>query len=205
MSFKPTTYQATNLKNQLLIAMPSLNGSNFHQAVAYICEHTPKGAMGIVINKPSPMALGDILKQLNIEYDNDKIGNFPVLSGGPVAQEQGFLIHQKVADTTATDESDTGKAKETVVDPKNNIVISASRDLLREFAQGKGPHNLLITLGYAGWGSGQLEFELKDNRWLLAPANLDILFTVPYPERWKVAAKSIGVHFDRLSSLPGHG
>ena len=196
MNSKATTYSAMNLKNQLLIAMPSLNGSSFHQAVAYICEHNDKGAMGIVINKPSPMALGEILKQLNIEYNNEQIGNFPVLSGGPVAQEQGFLIHQGKLNKE--------NSKETLVDKERNITISASKDILREFAQGEGPENLLVSLGYAGWGSGQLEYELKDNRWLLAPVNLDILFNVPYTERWKMAAASIGVNFDCMSIEAGH-
>ena len=196
MKSQSIIYRANSLKNHLLIAMPTLNGSRFEQAVTYLCEHNEKGAMGIVINKPLlQMSLGDILKQLSIEFADEQIGNFPVLSGGPVAQEQGFLIHQSSKDIPG----------ETVVDPEHDIVISASKDVLKSFVEGKGPPRILVSLGYAGWSIGQLENELKDNRWLLAPATPEILFETPYANRWRAAAALVGVDFRRLSYDTGHG
>lgn len=179
----------TSLEHQLLIAMPSLNDPNFAQAVIYLCEYDKEnGAMGIVINKPMNISLGEILRHLNITTNSEKVDNYPILKGGPIAQEQGFIIRRS-------------RTSETL---NNELIISASKQDLAEFANGEGLDDSLVSLGYAGWGPGQLEQELIDNAWLIAPLDIKIVFDVPYELRWRRAAASIGVDLDRLSGDSGH-
>ena len=133
----------SSLKNRLLIAMPSLQDSTFYRSVTYIYEHSDAGALGIIINKPIKITLGDVLKQLGITIEEPKIEKYPVLLGGPVAQEQGFIIHP----TNAFSADPLVKNKE--------ITISTSKLVLEAIASGKGPSELLVSLGYVGWSSGQ--------------------------------------------------
>jgi putative transcriptional regulator len=180
----------TSLEQQLLIAMPALNDPNFSQAVIYVCEYNKEnGAMGIVINKPMNISLGEVLRHLNISTTDEKVDNYPILRGGPIAQEQGFIIR---------------RSRSSAETPNGEITLSASKQDLAEFANGEGLDDSLVSLGYAGWGAGQLEQELIDNAWLVAPLDMKILFDVPYELRWRRAAASIGVDLDRLSGDSGH-
>jgi len=183
-----------SLKNHLLIAMPAMQDPNFHRGVVYICEHHENGAMGILINKPlSNISLGDVLRHMDINFDNPLIEDYPVMMGGPIAQEQGFIIHHNAE-----------LAQATSVDPKGEILISASKQDLNVLANSKSLDDIIVSLGYSGWEAGQLEEEMVDNAWLIAPTNSEILFNTAFDKRWDAAAALIGVDFQNLSGDVGH-
>jgi len=177
-----------NLTNHLLIAMPTLKDTIFTKSVVYLYEHSPEGAMGIVINKSLQITLGNLLQHLDITVKDELIAATPVLTGGPVGPEQGFVIHSPLKKN----------------DDQRDIIITASKEILREIGQGKGPSSFIITLGYSGWEGGQLEKEIHRNDWLIAPFNEDILFSTPIVKRWQAAAKTIGVDINNLSDQIGH-
>ena len=183
---------AGSLTNHLLIAMPQLNDPNFAQTVALICEHTDKGALGIVLNKPLPMKLSDVLSQMKLEPTDEQIGEMPVLRGGPVHTDGGFVLHRPGGQWDHTHKvSDT-------------IQVTTSRDVLAAMARGEGPSDAFIALGYAGWESGQLERELKENAWASMPVDARVVFDLPFEERWAGAWRLMGVDVDRLSPDAGH-
>lgn len=182
----------TNLTNQFLIAMPSLADPNFYHTVTYVCAHNDEGAMGIIINRPMEMSLGDILSQMEIEVTSDEAKTIPIFDGGPVQRERGFVIHRSGGDWDA------------MLPVSDDITVTTSRDILAAVAKGEGPGQALIALGYAGWGAGQLEREMADNAWLNGPADQGILFDLPHEQRWEAAAALLGVDFDRLSDQTGH-
>jgi putative transcriptional regulator len=184
--------RSSNLTNQFLIAMPSLADPNFSHTVAYVCAHNEDGAMGIVINRPLDMALGEVLRQMELESEIDEVESMPVYHGGPVQTDRGFILHH----------SDT--EWQSSIRISNNIGIATSRDILQSIAAGKGPKDSLVALGYAGWGAGQLEEEIKDNAWLSGPADLSIIFNTPSEKRWNAAAALLGVDLDKLSHHVGH-
>jgi putative transcriptional regulator len=175
------------LAQHFLVAMPTLNDPTFKKSVVYVYEHNEKGAMGMVINKPMQINLGNILKHLGIDSIKDDVITLPVLMGGPVGQEHGFILYQ------------AAKKKQ------KSIEITASKDMLERIATGKGPNDFLVTLGYAGWTSGQIEQEVARNDWLIVPADPTILFTTPIGQRWQGAAQLIGVDINQISSLTGRG
>lgn len=183
---------AVNLKNQLLLAMPGLQDPNFAHAVIYICEHNEDGAMGLTINQPTDIPMSRVFDELDVEYP-EEIGRKPLLAGGPVQRERGFVLHK----TTATH-------WESTIEISPDISLTASRDIILDIARNKGPRDSYLTLGYAGWGAGQLEQELADNAWLTIPADADILFHIPFSERARAAAAKIGFNIDRLSIQSGH-
>jgi putative transcriptional regulator len=183
---------ASSLTNQLLIAMPSLADPNFSQTVALICEHTERGALGIVLNKPLPMKLSDVLTQMKLEPSNDHIAELPVLRGGPVNTDRGFVLHRPGGKWDHTHRvSDT-------------IQVTTSRDVLAAMARGEGPVDAFIALGYAGWESGQLEREMRENAWLSMPIDSRVVFEVPFEDRWLAAWRLMGIDVDRLSLVAGH-
>lgn len=181
-----------SLKNKLLIKTPDLDDSIFSKSVAYIFEDNDNGSMGIVINKPMEISVASVLEHLEIPFDNPDFNNFPVLRGGPVAREHGFIIHR---------EKILGHGL--ITDPSNNVIISASKEDLITFPKASF-NDMLITLGYAGWHQGQLWEEIKDDAWVVAPLDVKILFDIPYEDRWNAAAASIGLDFSRYISDPGH-
>lgn len=181
-----------SLKDHFLIAMPSLADPNFFQTVTYICEHNSEGAMGIVINRPLDIRLGDILEHMDIDARDAHAERLPIFLGGPVQTDRGFVLHWPVGDWQGT---------LTVTD---RIGLTASRDILAAIAQGMGPERSLIVLGYAGWGPGQLEQEMAANAWLSGPADMDILFELPPEKRWAAAAKLLGIDIHRMSGEVGH-
>ena len=181
-----------NFTHQFLIAMPSLEDPNFHRTVTYICHHDEDGAMGIVINRPLDVRLGDVLSHMHIEPTNVDINAVPVVHGGPVQTERGFVIHQPVGQW------------DSVLEVQDGIGVATSRDILTAIATGEGPAHAIVALGYAGWGAGQLEQEMADNAWLSGPADNSIIFDQPYENRWHCAARLIGVDPDKLVSGAGH-
>ncbi|KJS08767.1 MAG: hypothetical protein VR73_04520 [Gammaproteobacteria bacterium BRH_c0] len=183
---------SVNLKNQFLLAMPGLQDPNFAHAVIYICEHNEDGAMGITINQPTDIPMSRVFDELELAY-SEELGRKPLLSGGPVQRERGFVLHK----TTATH-------WESTVEISADISLTASRDIILDIARNKGPSDSYLTLGYAGWGAGQLEQELADNAWLTIPADPLIMFGIPFNERARAAAAKIGFDLDRLSIQAGH-
>ena len=184
--------QGGSLTNHLLIAMPQLLDPNFAQTVAIICEHTDKGALGIVLNKPLNMVLSDVLSQMKLEPSSEDIGGQPVLRGGPVHTDRGFVLHRPGGQWDHTHRvSDT-------------IQVTTSRDVLAAMARGEGPSDAFIALGYAGWESGQLEREMKENAWASMPVDPRVVFDLPFEERWAGAWRLMGVDVDRLSPEAGH-
>ncbi len=215
-----------NLENQLLIAMPSLDDSFFKKTVTYICEHNEEGAMGLIINLPIEITLCDLLKKIEPDINdsekvNEKGGNSHgfdqhvkntnktigdsnsatdvthsleqlVLSGGPIAKDRGFVLHRAQHGWS----SSLALSKE--------LMITTSKDILMALGTDKAPESFMVTLGYAGWGPGQLEQELQENSWLTAPVDIDILFNTPIEQRWQKATAKLGIDLAHLSSEVGH-
>lgn len=183
--------QGTNLTNHLLIAMPGLRDPNFERTVTYICQHSEDGAMGIVINRPTQIRLGEVFEQMEINGEGDAAAN-PVYLGGPVEEQRGFVLH-------------LGRgAWESTLPVQDDVCVTTSRDILEAMARGDGPSHTLLALGYAGWSAGQLEQEMLDNAWLTGPAAHHILFDLPAEQRWEAAARLLGVDLALLSSESGH-
>lgn len=180
-----------SLRDHFLIAMPGLNDSSFAHTVTYICEHSDKGAMGVVINTATPMLLKEIFTQMSLDDLSDQ-GDQIVMSGGPVQPERGFVLHSNEAKWQSTLE----------ISP--DISLTASRDIITALAAGRGPKQCLIALGYAGWGEGQLEAEIAANSWLTVPADKNIIFNTPFEERWTLAAQALGIDVNLISSTAGH-
>jgi putative transcriptional regulator len=208
-----------SLENQFLIAMPSLGDPYFNKTVTYICEHNEEGAMGLIINLPVNITLSDLLKQIDPEEEDEKSDQVSdksktnsasigladnsltditnsleqlVLTGGPIAQQRGFVLHS----------SQTGWSSSLVL--SKELMITTSKDILMALGTEKAPEQFMVTLGYAGWGPGQLEQELQANSWLTTPADSDILFNTPIELRWKKATEKLGIDLAHLSSDIGH-
>ena len=188
----PAIMTPMDLTNQFLIAMPSLADPNFHRTVTLMCAHSEDGAMGIVINRPLDIKLTAVLDHMSIELTSNDAEQIPVLQGGPVQRERGFVIHHPPGDWDA------------VLRVGDDIGISTSKDILSAVAEGRGPERVIIALGYAGWGAGQLEHEVQQNAWLSGPADSRIIFDTPYEERWTSAARLLGIDPDHLSGDAGH-
>jgi len=180
-----------NLENQLLVAMPKLHDPNFFQSVVYLCEHNANGAIGIIINIPLQIKFNDVLQHLKITVEKASEQDIPILMGGPVGKDQGFIIYTDAA--------------EFAVNEKIKIGVSSSKKMLLELSNGDGPKHALIALGFASWGGGQLEQELANNYWIIAPADPRLIFSTPFEQRWRKAAALVGVDFHRLSWDVGHG
>ncbi|GAA6132516.1 YqgE/AlgH family protein [Halopseudomonas sabulinigri] len=181
----------SNLTHHFLIAMPHMADPRFDHSLIYLCEHTDQGAMGLVVNQPSDLNLTDLLEQLEPELDVAAGQQCQVFNGGPVDRERGFVLHRGPHQWESS--LDLGP-----------LQLTTSRDILADMARGHGPSEALITLGYAGWGAGQLEQELADNVWLSCPADHHILFALPSAERLGAAARSLGIDWALLTSQAGH-
>lgn len=182
----------TSLANQLLVALPSLADPNFSRAVALICQHDADGAMGVVVNRASEYTLGDVFEQMSIDGGDDALRSRPVLAGGPVHPERGFVIH------------DGDREWDSSLAIADGLYVTTSRDVLEAMAAGKGPARASVALGCAGWGAGQLEYELTENSWLTVPADAELLFDTPLEARWQAAAGRIGVDMTRMADYSGH-
>jgi putative transcriptional regulator len=180
------------LCNQLLIAMPGMADPNFSSTVTLVCEHNAEGALGIVINRPMDMKLGGLFEQLDVDDPDQSIASHPVLSGGPVARERGFVLHNPVGEF------------ESSVAVSSDVQLTLSRDVIDAMAAGNGPARSLVALGYAGWDAGQLEAEMLANTWLTVPATPEVIFDVPFADRWSVAARTIGIDISQISPDAGH-
>lgn len=180
------------LANQLLIAMPSLADPNFSQTVALVCEHTDKGALGIVLNRPLGMKLGEVFDQLHLRSSDEELCAQAVLRGGPVQTDRGFVLHRP-----------TERGWDSTLEVSESLHVTTSRDVLSALAHGRGPEPVVVALGYAGWDAGQLEVEMQQNAWLNAPCDDSIVFDLPFEQRWYAAARLLGIDIGRLSHLSG--
>lgn len=181
----------TSLRNYFLIAMPSLGDSIFANSVTYICEHNEYGAMGLVVNQPLDISIDEVFDQLDI-YDHEQHSEH-VLAGGPVEMNRGFVLHRSADQQWQSSLAITAE-----------LSLTTSLDILTAIAHNEGPDDCLITLGYAGWGAGQLENEIANNAWLTVPADLDILFHTPCEQRLSKAATMLGVDLSLISPTVGH-
>jgi putative transcriptional regulator len=181
-----------SLTNQLLVAMPGMDDPQFAQTVTLICEHGDKGALGIVLNKPLGMRLSEVLTQMKLPAHSETVAEQIVLSGGPMHQDRGFVLHRP------------GGKWESTHKISDSIQVTTSRDVLAAMARGEGPENAFIALGYAQWEAGQLERELKENSWLTLPLNEAVLFDLPYEDRWMAAWRSLGVDVATVAPHAGH-
>ena len=184
--------RSLSLVNHFLIAMPNLGDPNFFRTVTLVCEHNSEGAMGVVINRPLELTLGDVIGQMDIEATDARAAAMPVHLGGPVQGQRGFVLHEPLGEWQST------------LKIADDLGLSASRDVLEAMARGEGPARALLVLGYAGWGEGQLEQEIADNAWLSTPASREILFHLPAESRWHAAVGHMGIDLTRLSGEAGH-
>ena len=178
--------------NQFLIAMPGVVQGEFDHSVTLLCEHSADGAMGLVINRPTPLKLCDMFTHMELQPTGNVDRNVPVYWGGPVQTERGFVLHKAEGDWDST------------MKVSENIWLTSSKDILEAINDGKGPEDYLVTLGYAGWAGGQLESEILENSWLNSPSDTDIIFDTPAGSRWSAAAQLIGVDATLLSGQAGH-
>jgi putative transcriptional regulator len=180
------------LANQLLIALPTLADPHFSRSVALVCQHDDEGAMGVVINRASEYTLGEVFRQMGIDSDDADLKARPVLAGGPVHPERGFVLH------------DGAREWDSSLAIADGLYVTTSRDVLEAMARGEGPASATVALGCAGWGAGQLEHELVENSWLTVPADAEVLFALPLEARWQAAAGRIGVDLARMADYAGH-
>jgi putative transcriptional regulator len=180
------------LTNQLLIAMPSMGDPNFAQTVALVCEHSARGALGLILNKPLPMRMSEVFDQLEIKVAQGPLSERRVLRGGPMQTDRGFVVHRAGGDWDST------------LKVSDTIHVTTSRDILSAMALGEGPGEAVVALGYAGWDGGQLEEEIRANAWLNAPVDSGIIFDLPFASRWEAAGRLLGVELTRISPLSGN-
>src|SRR6195256_5135278 len=187
-----TISESGYLTNQLLIAMPAMGDPNFAQTVALVCDHSSRGALGLILNKPLPMRMSEIFEQLEIELATGPLRDRQVLRGGPMQTDRGFVVHR------------AGGEWDSTLKVSDIIHVTTSRDILAAMARGEGPEEAVVALGYAGWDGGQLEDEIRANAWLSAPVEAGIIFDLPFESRWHAAARLLGVELSRISSISGN-
>lgn len=181
-----------NLTNQFLIAMPGMVDPYFANSLTFICEHNENGALGIVINKPIDLTLQSLFEQVGLTLDREELMLLPVYFGGPVQMDRGFVLHQPSGNWQSS----------LLID--NELAFTTSKDILVALSEGRGPEQLLVTLGYAGWEAGQLENEIAANGWLSVEADPAIIFDLPPEERLAAAMERLGVDMLSLSDQVGH-
>ncbi|MBI3715620.1 MAG: YqgE/AlgH family protein [Betaproteobacteria bacterium] len=181
-----------NFSNHFLIAMPGMADPYFSKTLTYLCEHSDKGAIGVVVNKPIDLTLGTLFEQVDIALQDEAMRLENVYFGGPVLIDRGFVLHQPLGDWNSTLKIDS------------EIGLTTSKDILEAMAGGGGPSRVIVTLGYAGWAPGQLEDEIKRNGWLTVEADPEVMFDLPAEERLPAAMGKLGLDFGNLSEVAGH-
>ena len=181
-----------NLTHQFLIAMPSMADPNFEGAVVYVCEHGAKGALGLVINRPTDLTLERLFDKIDLKLEIAPWRDSPVFYGGPVQTERGFVLHQPRGEYNSS------------LNVSDEIALTTSKDVLEALAGGVGPSRMMVTLGYSGWGKGQLEHEIGENAWLTVAADPQIIFDTPAEQRFAAALGLLGVNPTHLTGQVGH-
>jgi putative transcriptional regulator len=180
-----------DLSNQFLMAMPGMVGGSLAGTVIYVCEHSAKGALGLVINRPTDLTVESLLEKIDLKLEVSTDRDSMVFFGGPVQTDRGFVLHAPARDYSSSIRLES-------------MALTTSRDVLEDVAGGCGPDRVLVTLGYAGWGAGQLENELAQNAWLSVASDPDIIFGVPPEERYEAALKLLGIDPVMLTGDAGH-
>jgi putative transcriptional regulator len=188
-----------NFTNQFLIAMPSLREGTFAGTVIYLCEHTDKGALGLVINKPIDITLKNLFEKVELSLDRPELAESPVYFGGPVQTERGFVLHESLGG----EDGEGGHYNSSLRIP-GGLEMTTSKDVLEALSSGAGPKKVLVTLGYSGWGAGQLEDEMSRNGWINVNAERDIIFDTPVEQRYDKALSLLGIDANMLSGEAGH-
>lgn len=184
--------QDVNLTHHFLIAMPAMVDPNFARTLTYICEHNEQGALGIVINRPLDMTVEALFERIDIPLEARRFAALPVMFGGPVQTDRGFVLHRPVGNWQAT------------LPVKDELGLTSSRDILQSVGSAGEPREFIVSLGYAGWAAGQLEHELAQNAWLTVAADTQILFALPPEERLPAAMQLLGFDLANLSDVAGH-
>lgn len=197
----PSDSALFNLTNHFLIAMPSLQDPLFGQSVVYLCEHSAKGAVGLVINKPCEIDLKGLFDRVDLPLTRTDLQTAPVFFGGPMQTERGFVLHEATFDPAEA--PDHPVYASTMVIP-GGLEMTTSRDVLEAIASGSGPRKVLMSLGYSSWGEGQLESELGDNSWLTVQADARLIFETPVAQRYEQALQLLGLQVWMLSPDVGH-
>ena len=190
-----------NLTHHFLIAMPGLEDDTFAKSVVYLCEHSERGALGLVINKPSDINLQSLLQKVDLDLRRQDLTDTPVFQGGPVQTERGFVLHEAMQ---ADSEKPEDSGYSSTLSIPGGLEMTTSKDVLEALSTGAGPRRVLITLGYSSWGEGQLESELAENAWLTVGADLSVIFDTPVPERYDRALALLGLKAWMLSPEAGH-
>ena len=188
-----------NFTNQFLIAMPGMGGDTFAGTVIYLCEHTDQGALGLVINKPIDIKLQALFAKVELSLDRPDLADAPVYFGGPVQTERGFVLHEPQGGEDAS-----GSHYSSSLQIPGGLSMTTSKDVLEALANGAGPKKILVTLGYSGWGAGQLEDEMSRNGWINVGAEPGIIFDTPVGERYDKALSLLGIDVNMLSQEAGH-
>ena len=197
----PADEPSINLTNHFLIAMPQMNDEAFARSVVYLCEHSPRGALGLVINKPSDINLKHLFDKVDLPLRRDDLAGTPVFQGGPVQTERGFVLHEPVF--TQAEKPEESVYASTMTIP-GGLEMTTSKDVLEALATGAGPRKVLVSLGYSAWGEGQLESELAENSWLTVDADPAVIFDTPVEKRYDKALMLLGLEAWTLSPDAGH-
>lgn len=197
----PADFALTSLSNHFLIAMPGLQDAIFTRSVVYVCEHSARGALGLVINKPGDMDLKRLFEKVALPLQRRDLTGAPVFQGGPVQTERGFVLHESLYAAADKPAEPVYASTMTIT---GGLEMTTSKDVLEALSTGAGPRKVLVSLGYSAWGEGQLESELSDNSWLTVAANNNIIFDTPVSERYDQALLLLGFEAWMLSPDAGH-
>ncbi|MDP3138398.1 MAG: YqgE/AlgH family protein [Burkholderiaceae bacterium] len=197
----PADFAPINLTHHFLIAMPGLEDESFARSVVYLCEHSQRGALGLVINKPSDIKLKGLFDKVDLPLRRDDLTDAPVFQGGPVQTERGFVLHEPMF---AGDSPSSESAYASTMTIPGGLEMTTSKDVLEALSTGAGPRKVLVTLGYSAWGEGQLESELAENSWLTVGADLSVIFDTPVEQRYASALRLLGLESWMLSPDAGH-
>ena len=189
-----------NLTHHFLIAMPGLEDESFARSVVYLCEHSERGALGLIINKPSDITLKGLFDKVDLSLRREDLTQEPVFQGGPVQTERGFVLHEPML--AGTEKAGESAYASSMAIP-GGLAMTTSKDVLEALSTGAGPRRVLVTLGYSSWGEGQLESELAENAWLTVGADLSVIFDTPVPERYDRALGLLGLQAWMLSPEAG--
>jgi putative transcriptional regulator len=190
-----------NLTNHFLIAMPGLEDAMFSKSVVYVCEHTPRGALGLVINKPADIKMAALFGKMDLPLMRHDLTDNLVFQGGPVQMDRGFVLHESIF--TPADKPAESLYASTMSIP-GGLEMTTSRDVLEALSTGSGPRKVLVSLGYSAWGEGQLETELGENSWLTVDADPAVIFDIPVEQRYDKALALLGLEAWMISSQAGH-
>ena len=200
----PADISTPNLTHHFLIAMPGLEDAAFARSVIYVCEHSPRGALGLIINKPTDLTLPGLFERIELHFGREDLREMPVLLGGPVQTERGFVLHDPMRGANEVNEASDESGYASTLRIPGGLDMTTSKDVLEALSSGVGPRRVLVTLGYASWSEGQLEAELADNSWLTVAANTDLIFDTPVAERYDSALGLLGLEAWRLAPQAGH-